>query len=141
MSLTGLNDAAARAGRDRDELHVILVGRDAVADLNRRYLGREGATDVIAFALYDPDEPPFPAATYGELYVCLDVACAAARDCGTSVSHEVVLYAVHGMLHLVGFDDRTPADRTRMKAREREIMSRLQEKIGIGGIFATDPVV
>jgi probable rRNA maturation factor len=141
MNLTGLNEVANRAGWGEAALHVVLVDQATIEELNHRYLAHEGPTDVIAFDLHDSREPPFAEPVYGELYICLDVACGAARTCGTSSSYEVVLYAVHGMLHLVGFDDHRPDRREDMKAREREIMSRLQEKIGIGGIFATDPVV
>ena len=139
MDLSGLTETAKQKGWNDAALHVVLVSRPAIEELNRRYLQHAGPTDVIAFDLHDPLEAAAAEAVYGEIYACLDVACVASRECGTSVSHEVVLYAVHGMLHLVGFDDREPAPRALMKKREREIMTTLEEKIGIGDIFATRP--
>ena len=136
MELTKINEKAAQLGCPEDaELHVVLVDAQAVRELNRTYLGRNGDTDVIAFPLFDADEPLPGPPVFGEIYVCLDVARRAARRCETSVAYETVLYAVHGMLHLCGLDDRTPAQKRSMAEHERKILAEIREKIGIDGIF------
>ena len=115
------------------ELHVILVGGRTIARLNRTFLGQVGQTDVLAFAL--GASPPPAAAAGGEVYVCLPVAVAAAARYRTSVAHECVLYAVHGMLHLAGFDDGDALGRQAMRRAERRVLRRLREKVDFGAIF------
>jgi probable rRNA maturation factor len=136
LTLTGLDEVAAKAGCPQAELHVIVVDTPTIETLNRQFLKHDGPTDVIAFNLYDPDAPGSDNEVFGEIYICLDVACRAAAQCETSISYETVLYAVHGMLHLAGFDDGSAPERSAMKTRENEIMAALQEKVGIEGIFS-----
>jgi probable rRNA maturation factor len=77
-------------------------------------------------------------AVAGEVYVCPAVAAEAAARFGTSLADECVLYAVHGMLHLAGFDDLDAASRRAMRRAEQRILRRLREKVGWQAIFA-DP--
>jgi rRNA maturation RNase YbeY len=134
MSLSGLNDQLD----DSDCLHVILLGNKAMTKLNEDFLGHEGSTDVISFDLRDdsPSLPDDPEPVIGELYICLDIADQAATDYGTSCSHEAVLYSVHGMLHLVGFDDREPKDIAAMRKAESRVMTALAKKHSLKNLFA-----
>jgi len=117
---------AARFGR-ADELHVILVSGDEIAALNEAHLDHAGRTDVIAFDLAEerpvPDEPR----QVGEIYVCVDVAMEMGAKLGTGTAYELVLYCVHGMLHLAGLDDHEAADKACMRAAETRIMGRLRD--------------
>lgn len=134
-----LNRAAELTGLRRQwpadgELTVTLVGARAMAEVNRRYLGHEGATDVITFD-YRPAAGEAVGGD-GEVLVCVDVAAEAAAAHGTGVGWEVVLYAVHGMLHLAGCDDREPLARKRMRRAERRVMDGLVGEFALEDLFA-----
>jgi probable rRNA maturation factor len=112
--------ALARQRIDQAEVCVLLVGDRAMATLHQRWLGLPGPTDVITFDLTD-------AATDGMLRgdIAVDTAEAvrAARAHGWPARCEVAYCVIHGLLHLAGFDDHTPADRRAMRARERVLLS------------------
>ena len=72
----------------------------------------------------------------GDVALCVDEAARRAAERGHPVRDEVLLYAVHGLLHLLGEDDHTPADYARMHAREDALLT----AIGVGPRFAVPPV-
>ena len=91
-----------------DEIGIALVSDRRIAQLHRRFLNEAGPTDVITFQ-------------HGEIFVSTETAQRQARAFRTSLEHELRLYIVHGLLHLRGYDDKTPAGAAEMK--------RLQEKL------------
>ncbi len=99
-----------------------------MADLHVRFMGVAGPTDVLTFPL---DEDGDGRVTAGEVVVCVPEARRRARDEGHPAAAEVLLYAVHGLLHLCGYDDRTAADFRRMHRTEDDILGRL----GVGPVF------
>ena len=103
------------------DLNIVFVGRRAITDLNRRYLGHDGPTDVISFPAGDGEDSARDA-SLGEVVVCADVAVDQAVARSLDVTDELYLYVVHGILHLAGWDDSTPAARTRMNRRARAIV-------------------
>ena len=64
----------------------------------------------------------------GEIIVSTDAARKNARQYGTTSSHELILYVIHGILHLTGYDDQRPAQRLAMRRREEQMMEYLQKK-------------
>jgi len=121
--------AHARLSPGLRELSVAVVDGRTMSDLHRRFLNRRGPTDVMAFEL---DADARGRVTAGEVVVCIDVARVASRRRGIALRHELLLYALHGMLHLCGYDDRNAADSRRMHAMEDALLSEL----GIGPVFA-----
>lgn len=106
----------------RGEISLAFVDADAMAELNRRWLRREGPTDVIAF---DLGERALDGAreVVGDVYVCPDVAVAAsAEPGGPGPAEELVRLAIHGVLHVLGYDH--PEDETRWTCS----MYRMQER-------------
>ncbi len=93
-------------------LSVAFVGEERMRRLNREYLGHDDVTDVITFK-------------HAEIVICPLAAARHARSHGNSVEREMILYAVHGILHLCGYDDRAPADVKRMRRKEQQIMDLL----------------
>lgn len=119
-------------------VHVVLVGAEEIESLNRQYLGHEGATDVICFDLSDQGESfllPGETEIVGEIYVCLPVAQEAAHKYSTDFGYEVLLYIVHGLLHLAGEDDLEPKARKRMRQEEQRVMSALLSEIDTSSLF------
>ncbi|MBS3734429.1 MAG: rRNA maturation RNase YbeY [Phycisphaerae bacterium] len=109
---------ARREGARLGEVDVAVVSRQRIATLNRRWLGRRGATDVMSFDLSAPDEP-----LTAEIVVCADVAVAEARRRGHGPQRELLLYVAHGLLHLLGYDDAGgAAEARRMHARQEELL-------------------
>lgn len=121
--LTGVALATMRATRAprQAEVEVALVGDATMARVNRRYHARRGTTDVLTF----PAVPWRDAGLLGEVVISLPRARAQARAFGHSVWHEVALLLAHGVLHLRGYDDRTPAEAARMHARAEAILRRV----------------
>lgn len=114
------------------QLSVALVGAATMSRLHRRYLGRRSVTDVLSFEL-EADES---GVVEGEVVVCLDVARREARRRGHAVESELLLYALHGVLHLCGYEDETEAAYRRMHARE----DRLLRELGMGAVFSRPPM-
>jgi probable rRNA maturation factor len=108
-------DAVARvlAGErvNGGEVSVILVDDEELLAMNRRHLDHDYYTDVITFGLeVDPLE--------GEIYISVDRAREQALDVGVRLGDELQRLAVHGALHLAGYDDATDAERRRMTELE-----------------------
>lgn len=103
---------------------VTFVDDRAMGDLNRRALGREGTTDVIAF---DLAEEGLPYEAVGDVYVSIDRARAQSLAYGVSLKEEILRLAVHGLLHTIGYSDRTPPQRRKM---ESLVEQRLKEILG-----------
>lgn len=109
-------------------LSIVLVTDARVSELHERFMGIAGPTDVLTFAL---EHNKRGRVTEGEVVICFSEARRAALRAGTSVKKELLLYALHGMLHLSGFDDRTPAGFEKMHRKEDQILTEL----GIGPVF------
>ena len=135
-------EALTMSGATGDCLHVVLVDDRAMARLNERFHGVRHPTDVLAFdytstvnggrgagrASLAADEPPPDETPTGEVVVSAERAAAQAKRFHSIPERELLLYIVHGILHLHGFDDLTPPTRRRMRAAERRIMSRLRRR-------------
>jgi probable rRNA maturation factor len=102
-----------------------------MADLHEQFLGLPGPTDVLTFPL---ETNLRGQVVSGEVVVCVPEARRQAKSRKLPVERELLLYALHGMLHLAGFDDRTDADYRRMHRTEDMVLS----KLGVGKVFAAD---
>jgi len=125
------------------ELSVIFVDEQAMSDLNERFLGGSGATDVLAFPMDDdvtpggrqpdqggrgpgsPAEAIDPPTVIGDVVVCPQVAL---RQTGEkrSLDDEVALLVVHGVLHLLNYDHAEDQESEVMTKRERELLARFR---------------
>lgn len=124
------------------EMSVLFVDETTMADLNRRFMGHEGPTDVLSFPIDGDANPPgrWPdnggpgpdrvddemddlPLLLGDVVVCPSVAERNAPSHAGSYDDEVALLVVHGMLHLLGMDHAEPAGRDAMQARERQLLA------------------
>jgi probable rRNA maturation factor len=120
------------------EISVALVDDPAIHDINRQYLGHDYPTDVISFLLEcEPAEedsatgkPPTLRGKGkrldGELIISTETAIQEAKNYGWSPREELVLYLIHGLLHLVGYDDLSSTEQSVMRARERAMLALFQ---------------
>jgi len=92
-------------------VNVILLSDDELLEMNRRHLGHDYHTDVITFRL--EDQP-----LEGEIYISVDRAREQAAEYGVGLHDEVRRLAIHGALHLAGYDDATDAERDAMRTLE-----------------------
>lgn len=114
---------AAAAGRGaRGEVTVRIVDEAESAALNEHYRGRQGPTNVLAFAAegagVPADEPP----PLGDLVVCAPVVEREAAEQGKAPDAHWAHVVMHGTLHLVGYDHEDDAEAREMEDRERELM-------------------
>jgi probable rRNA maturation factor len=115
---SGVKAAAARGGVLDAEISLTFLGDREIRALNLEYLGRDEATDVIAFSLQDPG-----AALVGDIYVGYDQARRQADELGIPLTEELLRLAIHGALHVTGQDH--PAGEDRFDSE----MFQLQEEI------------
>jgi probable rRNA maturation factor len=110
-----LGDAKTRKAR----ISVAVVDDATMARLNRKYLGHRGPADVLSFVLDESD------GLEGEVIVSAETALRTAPEYGWAPQEELLLYVIHGVLHLVGHDDASPALRAEMRKRETEVLEGL----------------
>ncbi|MDQ7092292.1 rRNA maturation RNase YbeY [Desulfosporosinus sp. PR] len=114
-------------GADEAEVSLILVDDRRIHELNREYRGVDRPTDVLSFALQEEteDEPEleFEDDMLGDIVISVPRAREQALEYGHSFEREIVYLAVHGTLHLLGYDHEDDEDKQKMRAKEEEIMT------------------
>jgi len=113
-----LSDGGIRSGR----MNVVLVDSNTIQQFNRDFLQHDYPTDTISFPIEDRRSEGH---LEGEVLVCTEIAGDRAKEFGWTAEEELLLYVVHGMLHLNGFDDATPEQQTVMQEKEREYLAML----------------
>lgn len=109
---------------DAAEISLAIVNGEQMRELNKRHLEHDYDTDVLSFLLESSDSP-HETSLEGEVIVSIDMAGKQAREHGTDVNYELLLYVVHGTLHLCGYDDLTREEAIVMRKREREVLQKL----------------
>ena len=128
------------------ELSMLFVDEAAMAELNKRFLGKEGPTDVLAFPIDDDDvveggrspdslgpgagvdfENTDPPNLLGDVVVCPAVAARNAPDHAGTYDDEMALLVVHGILHILGMDHVDNEEAEAMEARERELLEQFHK--------------
>lgn len=109
-------------GEGLAEAHVglAIVDDPTIRQLNREYLKHDWATDVLSFVLERSDSR-----LEGEVIVGAETAERAAPEYGWTSAEELLLYVVHGALHLAGYTDKTAKSRAEMRVRERHYLEQL----------------
>lgn len=121
---------------DAVELCIVLADDALVADLNGRFRGRRGPTNVLSFSAWVPPTPSLrapcrPAIMMGDVVLALEtLRREAARD-GKRLDHHLAHLVVHGVLHLAGHDHATAAEAARMETLEVAALGRL----GVGNPY------
>lgn len=144
LRLARLVLAEERAPADA-EVSLIFVDEEAITDLNGRFLGGDGPTDVLAFPIdHDhlpsgrhPDtggrgpgsasEPADPPIVLGDVVVCPTVAARQAPHHAGTVDDELALLVVHGVLHLLNYDHVDEREAASMQRRERELLEKFRQ--------------
>jgi probable rRNA maturation factor len=128
--------------RGETEVSILFVDENAIADLNNRFLGKDGPTDVLAFPIdeepveggrspdsggtgpgYNPSPEEAPT-LLGDVVICPAVAQRNAPEHAGTYEDELALLLVHGLLHLLGMDHEDPDEAEVMEAKERDLLAR-----------------
>ncbi|MCG7338594.1 rRNA maturation RNase YbeY [Staphylococcus sp. ACRSN] len=108
------------------ELSVTFVDKNEIQEINKTYRDKDKVTDVISFAL-EEDEPEITGLdmprVLGDIIICTDVANEQAESYGHSFERELGFLALHGFLHLLGYDHMNEADEKEMFGRQDQILN------------------
>ncbi len=117
-------------------LSILFCDNRFIKKLNQKYFAKAEATDVIAFPLCDELEPDY----LGDIIVSVEEAVKTARKIKVRWQDELFLYCLHGILHLLGYDDRNQAQRKRMEQKQLQIMGTVLNRKQWGRFFrSADP--
>ncbi len=110
------------------ELSILLVDSAYMADLNHRWMGGDGPTDVLAFPMEEgsidrgPVDDTGEPTLLGDIVLCPEVARRQAATAGHSMGDELELLTVHGALHLLGYDHAEPEEEREMFALQNRLL-------------------
>ena len=113
-------------GENEAELSLVLVNDMYIRNLNWKYRRKDSATDVLAFPMRD--SRGLSGVILGDVVISVETAKKEAKKRKKDFQDELDLYFVHGILHLLGYDDEKPHARKKMKLKEQEILKLLKNK-------------
>lgn len=104
------------------EVSILLTGDAEIQEMNLRCRGKDSPTDVLSFSMLEGEPVEGPEPLLGDVVISLDTALRQAMAHGLSLEQEMALLAVHGTLHLLGYEDETEEGAAVMRRREKEIL-------------------
>ena len=107
---------------DAYDLNILFVNKTRMAKINLEHLRYEGATDIITF------DYTTPTLLHGDLIICPPVASENAARYRVSLGHEIARNIIHGVLHLLGYDDKESTARKKMKREENGLLRKLSRR-------------
>jgi rRNA maturation RNase YbeY len=119
-----LNDLGCHDG----ELSILFTDDRQMATLNRKYRGRNGSTNVLAFPMENGTTPNMASRMLGDIVVSVDTASAQSQESGKSVEETIYQLLIHGLLHLLDYDhERSTADADRMEKEQARLLAMMIE--------------
>ena len=105
-------------------LNIVIVDNKKIQEINREYRNKDAVTDVISFAFEEVNDVEYKDVRFlGEIYISYERCKSQASEYGHSVKREFCYLAVHGLLHLLGYDHIKEEDKKIMRALEEEILN------------------
>ena len=110
------------------EISVVLTDDEHIQELNRKYRGSDRPTDVLAFSQIEGEQAKAQAerVALGDVVISVDTAERQAAEQGHALENELDLLIIHGVLHLLGYDDEMEADAAEMRWHEKRILDELK---------------
>lgn len=124
LKKAGLKAMKAEGVRKDAQLSISLLSAGEMSDINQRYLDREGPTDVLAFPMQEESAGGF---LLGDVIICPDFIAEFKNEYGVEDGKELEFVAVHGILHLLGYEDEDAEGALAMDRRQREILGEAGE--------------
>ena len=103
-------------------LNILFIDDIQMATLHERFLGKRRATDVLAFGMQEGRALKGDSLLLGDIAISTETAVRHAKRFRSKVDRELGLYVIHGILHLLGYDDHQKQARTKMRRKERELL-------------------
>ncbi len=129
LNLTSLKRLAKKIlnslGIRKADVTIVFVNRQTIQSLNKQFLKRSYATDVLAFDLREKASSSLCA----DIIISTDAVVVQSKKFKTTIAQELALYVIHGILHLVGYDDHSSLDIFRMRKKEIEVLGKLKNNI------------
>ncbi len=128
--------AVQEAGSET-EMGLVIANQNRVRQLNWSYLGKDEPTDVLAFSMLPAQQipginfplPPDGVQHLGEVIISYPQAVIQAKEHQHSIKKEVAILIIHGILHILGYDHKTPELERQMSAKEAEILSNMEKAL------------
>lgn len=119
-----INFACKKMGVINPLLNIVLVDNKKIQEINKEYRGKDAVTDVISFAFEEVSDVEYENIRFlGEIYISYERCCEQAKEFGHSIRRELCYLAVHGLLHLLGYDHMNEEDKKVMRTLEEEILN------------------
>lgn len=125
-----IKEVSADLGVNSASINILIVGDEKIIEVNKQFLNRDSATDVISF---DLTEDKCPMRLF-DIVVNAEMALRQAKKRGHNSKAELALYIIHGLLHNLGFDDLTEEEAIEMHQMEDRILI----KYGFGKVYNSD---
>jgi len=110
------------------ELSVVLTDNNRIAQLNERYLGKKGPTNVLAFPMSGGPMPLVESVMLGDVVISLDTALKESEEIGEPLDHTIDRLLIHGVLHLLGYDhEKSDKEAKRMEKEETRLLAQIRE--------------
>jgi probable rRNA maturation factor len=106
------------------ELSVLFTDDKTISGLNRRYLGRQDPTDVLAFPMLNGSSSHLPTGMLGDVVISVDTAMAESVRLGEAPDRTIFRLLIHGILHLLGYDhEKSPREAARMTREQNRLLA------------------
>ncbi len=102
--------------------NVIIIDNERIREINREYRGKDTPTDVISFALEEGEDIKTDVRVLGDIYISIEKVIEQSKNYGHSFERELCFLAIHGFLHLLGYDHMTPEEESIMLKRQELIL-------------------
>lgn len=119
-----LEDLCTREKLSNVIFNIIIVDESIIKEINSKYRGIDKPTDVISFALEDDKTvvAPVDIRILGDIYICIEKVISQAEEYKHSFERELTFLAVHGFLHLLGYDHMNKEDEEKMFKKQKEVL-------------------
>ncbi len=127
-----LDDLLVENDLGEGEVNLIITGDEELERLNLQYRGKGEPTDVLSFNYLEPgriETQQNEDFAVGDIYISLDRALLQADKAGVKPEMEIALLAIHGLLHLVGYEHDNESDADLMRQKEQKTLSFLEGKV------------
>lgn len=125
LNKTSIKRIASKVLKDfhkKDALvDITFISNKKIKALNKKYMGRNSSTDVISFSLEETVSRK-PKKIIGDIYISSDMAYINARRFNADFKKEILLYTIHGILHVIGFGDKTAKEKRRIRKLEEDFL-------------------
>lgn len=114
-------------GYSDEKVNIVILDNESISALNKKYLDKKGPTDVLAFSMKEGKEDFVTNnEVLGDIAVSAEMAKQRSNELEVDFQKELLLYIIHGVLHLIGYEDNKPSSKSKMKEKEKELLSQLE---------------